>query len=74
MAWYAEYEPVRFECASALNKLTEAGARTERYSLSVNSVISSVIVCMYVSLMSWGPTEGQQTKFCLYSSSQNIAP
>ena len=22
-------------------------------------------VCMYVCLMSWGPTEGQQTKFCL---------
>ena len=43
MAWYAEYEPVRFECASALNKLTEAGARTERYRISVNSVISSVI-------------------------------
>ena len=22
-------------------------------------------VCMYVCLLSWGPTEGQQTKFCL---------
>ena len=23
------------------------------------------VCCMYVCLMSWGPTEGQQTKFCL---------
>ena len=32
----------------------------------------SVFVCL--CLMSWGPTEGQQTQFCLCPSSQNIAP
>ena len=33
-------------------------------TIEVTNQSVCMYVCMYVCLMSWGPTEGQQTKFC----------
>ena len=39
--------------------------RRKRERLKFVCLLLNGAVCMYVCLMSWGPTEGQQTKFCL---------